>query len=192
MPPQINLNELYGMLKKKEKNRNSCFDHIIELCHRRIRMIASYAGQNTFYEIPGIVIGYPLYNLNECIDYVVSSLRRNGFLVQILPAPHIGVVYISWNPVEITQSSTTGNQHVRVNELEVQGHKLLGVGNYTNLPALPPSTTSLLNKEQVRGFGSSHTQSQSQGNVQTKITGNAVSKSKPQGQKHVPLRHRLF
>ena len=183
MPPQINLNELYGMMKKKEKNRNSCFDHIIELCHRRIRMVASYFGQNTFYEIPGIVIGYPLYNLNECIDYVVSSLRRNGFLVQILPKPHIGVVYISWNPVEITQSSA--NQNVNVSDMEVQGRKLLG-NSYT--PALPPSTTSLINREQFKGSGSI----QNQGNPQIKRTGNMISKSKPQAQKRAPSLPRLF
>jgi len=101
MPPQINLHELYGMQKKKTQNRTVCFDHIIELCHRRIRTIASYSGQNTFYEIPGIVIGYPLYDINECIHYVISALRQNGFLVQILPPPHIGVVYISWDPREL-------------------------------------------------------------------------------------------
>ena len=106
-PPQINLQELYGMQKKKKQNRLLCFDHIIELCHRRIRTVASYSGQNTFYEIPGIVVGYPLYNLNECIAYVVASLRNNGFLVQVLPPPHIGVIYISWDPRELVQSNNT-------------------------------------------------------------------------------------
>ena len=89
------------MQKKKKENRLLVFDHIIELCHRRIRNVASYNGQNTFYEIPGIVVGYPLYSLWECVDYVVGALRKNGFLVQILPRPHIGVVYISWDPREL-------------------------------------------------------------------------------------------
>ena len=101
MPPQINLQELYNVQKKKKENRIVCFDHIIEMCHRRIRNVASYAGQNTFYEIPGIVIGYPLYRLSECVDYVVNALRNNGFLVQILPHPHVGVIYISWDPQEL-------------------------------------------------------------------------------------------
>jgi hypothetical protein len=101
MPPQINLQELYSMQKKKLTNRRKCFDHIIELCHRRIRTVSSYCGQNTFYEIPGFVIGYPLYNLNECIEYVVDALRKNSFLIQILPPPNVGVIYISWDPREI-------------------------------------------------------------------------------------------
>ena len=103
MPPQINLQELYSMQKKKIKNRSKCFDYIIDLCHRRIRNVSSYCGQNTFYEIPGFVVGFPLYNLNECITYVVDALRKNGFLIQILPPPNIGVVYISWDPREMKQ-----------------------------------------------------------------------------------------
>ena len=46
-------------------------------------------------------MGYPLYNLQECLEYVVNALRTNGFLVQILPAPHVAVIYISWDPEEL-------------------------------------------------------------------------------------------
>ena len=135
-PPQINLQELYGMQKKKKQNRLLCFDHIIELCHRRIRTVASYSGQNTFYEIPGIVVGYPLYNLTECIEYVVASLRNNGFLVQVLPPPHIGVVYISWDPRELLQSNVKPS-------------------GYSPKLALPPST-SLLTNTNTHPFGNNN------------------------------------
>lgn len=89
------------MRKRKETNRTRSFDQIMELCHRRIRNIASYGGMNCFYEIPGVLVGFPLYNLEECIQYVVEKLRGTGFLVQLLPPPQIGVVYISWDPQEI-------------------------------------------------------------------------------------------
>lgn len=101
MPPQININELYSIQKKKKQKRTICFDKILELCHNRIRTIAESNGLNTFYEIPGILAGYPLYNLEECLEYVVDALRKNGFLVQILPAPHVAVIYVSWDPEEL-------------------------------------------------------------------------------------------
>ena len=101
MPPQINLNDLYSIQKKKSQNRTKCFDKILELCHNRIKMVASHTGQNTFFEIPGFMMGFPLYNLQEAIEYVINALRTNGFLVQILPEPHIGVLYISWDPEEL-------------------------------------------------------------------------------------------
>jgi len=115
MPPQINLQELYSMQKKKLKNRSKCFDYIIELCHRRIRTVSSYCGQNTFYEIPGFVVGYPLYNLNECITYVVDALRKNGFLIQILPPPNISVIYISWDPRELKPQKALPPPSVSIN-----------------------------------------------------------------------------
>ena len=104
MPPQINLNELYSIQKKKKQKRTVCFDKILELCHNRIKTIAESNGQNTFYEIPGILAGYPLYDLYECLEYIVDALRKNGFLVQILPPPHVAVIYISWDPDELKPS----------------------------------------------------------------------------------------
>jgi hypothetical protein len=101
MPPQINLNELYQLKKKKDSCKIKSFDHILELCHKRIRNIAGYGGLNTFYEIPGMLLGFPLYNIHECMDYLVEKLRKNGFLIQILPPPHICVIYISWDPNEL-------------------------------------------------------------------------------------------
>jgi len=101
MPPQINISELYSMQKKQAQKRTVCFDKILEMCHNRIKSIATINGQNTFYEIPAFLLGFPLYNLDECLNYIVHALRKNGFLVQILPKPHIAVIYISWDPEEL-------------------------------------------------------------------------------------------
>lgn len=58
---------------------------------------------NIFYEIPYYVYGKPLYKIKDCIDYVVDSLRKNGLYVQILPEPNLNIIYISWNPNEISK-----------------------------------------------------------------------------------------
>lgn len=100
-PPQLTLAELYNVQKAKQTARHISFDRVIELCHRRIRTVASYSGMNTFFEIPGMIVGYPLFNIRECMGYLVEALRKNGFLVQILPPPHYAVVYISWDPNEV-------------------------------------------------------------------------------------------
>jgi len=90
---------------------------VLERCHTRIRNVATQGGMLCFYEVPGLVVGMPLYNLEECIEYAVNFLRKDGFLVQILPPPHVGVLYISWNPDDLrpkrpalrhTPSSTGG------------------------------------------------------------------------------------
>ncbi len=113
MPPTITLTELHLMQREKEKKRTVCFDKVLELCHKRIRNIAAYGGMNTFYEVPGMLVGYPLYNLFECCGYVIDNLRKTGFLVQILPPPHIAVIYISWDPNEIKQGSSPNAKPVQ-------------------------------------------------------------------------------
>lgn len=97
MPPQINLKELHNIQKKKLQLKSVAYDRILELIHRRIKLVASYGGSNTFYEIPGLIVGYPLYNLIDCTNYIINSLRNNGLLIQLLPPPHISVIYISWD-----------------------------------------------------------------------------------------------
>lgn len=99
--PKISLQELYNMRESKRRSQKECFDTVLEKCHYRIRNVANHGGQCCFFEIPPLIIGLPLFNRGDCIENLVSSLRRVGFLVQILPEPHLGVVYISWNPVEL-------------------------------------------------------------------------------------------
>lgn len=101
MPPQLSIADLYSLKNKKDKIKTSTFDVIIEKCHAKIKAIAAQGGMNIFYEIPYIMIGYPLYNINECIEYVVEALRNNGLLVQILPYPNNNNIYISWKPPDI-------------------------------------------------------------------------------------------
>lgn len=91
------------MKNKRDTKKNQIFILIIEKCHTKIRKVAEQGGMNVFYEIPPILLGYPLYNINECIEYVVDALRKNGLLVQILPHPNNFTIYISWKPTDIKE-----------------------------------------------------------------------------------------
>ncbi len=104
--PQISIADLYSMKNKKDKIKTNTFNVIIEKCHSKIKHIAQQGGMEVFYEIPYVLIGYPLYNITECLDYVVDSLRKNGLLVQILPHPNDTTVYISWKPTDIPGGSS--------------------------------------------------------------------------------------
>lgn len=110
MPLSITLNELYQERRTKEKSKKISFDRILELVHRRIRNVNSYGGLNTFYEIPGLLVGYPLYNVYECMSHIIEELRTSGFLVQILPPPNVCVVYISWDPKEVRALPSTSRR----------------------------------------------------------------------------------
>jgi hypothetical protein len=77
------------------------YDKVLERCHGRIRHVAAHGGLHTFYEIPGMIVGLPLYNIHMCTEYIIKQLRESGFLVQLLPPPNVYVIYVSWDPEEI-------------------------------------------------------------------------------------------
>lgn len=100
LKPQLSLYELYSIKKKKDINCNNIFNIILEKCHKKIKNIAESGGMNTFYEIPHFILGLPLYNINNCIEYIVKSLKNNGLLVYT-STKQINIIYISWNPEDI-------------------------------------------------------------------------------------------
>ena len=78
-----------------------CFDKVLELCHKKI--IASSDNKKTriFYEVPDFMVGFPLYDINECITHVMQSLKTNGFLtIYYFPK----YIYVSWDLEEIEKS----------------------------------------------------------------------------------------
>lgn len=95
------MSELYQIKRRKEINKKQHFDKVLERCHSKIRKVATQGGMNTFYEIPGMIVGLPLYNIEACTQHIIEKLRASGFLVQLLPPPSLWVIYISWDPEEI-------------------------------------------------------------------------------------------
>lgn len=102
MNPNISIAALYEMKNKKDKSRINTFNIILSKCHEKIKKIAEQGGMILFYEIPYFTIGYPLYNIEECVEYVSNALTKNGLLVQILPRPNNNTIYISWKPTDVS------------------------------------------------------------------------------------------
>ena len=106
MPPEISLNTLYDIKNKKDRNKNNTFNEIINKCHNKIKKVAEQGGLTTFYEIPFFIIGKPLYNMEECITYIINAIIKNGFFVRLLQGENIknnNILYISWNPTDINK-----------------------------------------------------------------------------------------
>lgn len=98
--PRITISELLAMRNQKKKHRKESYDQILKKIHNRMRTVAAMSALNCFYEIPPVIMGLPLYNLADATEFVVTTLRGSGFMVQTVPN-HPGVIYISWNPQEL-------------------------------------------------------------------------------------------
>lgn len=112
MPPQISISELYSIKNKKDKIKTNTYNVILEKCHQKIKHIALQGGMNIFYQVPFVMFGYPLYDITDCIQYIVDALRTNGLLVQVLPHPNHNTIYISWQPSDInTRKQLTSSKY---------------------------------------------------------------------------------
>ena len=85
----------------RQQRRHEAFEAVLDQCNRRIAQYVEVL-KNTracVFEVPEVTIGFPLYNLNDCIEYVMSSLVTNGFRVQYI-FPRFLVIH--WDPPNVS------------------------------------------------------------------------------------------
>jgi hypothetical protein len=105
---QINIFELQNSINKKENLRISTYEKILERCHQKIKNAASNEQYFVIYDVPHYIVGLPLYNLNNCIEFLITQLKENGFKVEHkLPK----FLVVSWYPTQSTNTITYNNQN---------------------------------------------------------------------------------
>ena len=90
----LNIDELYETIDEKNNKRLKKFDGILKNIHIRIKYYAKLERTFCFFKIPEFIIGVPLYNISDLRNYIINSLKKNGFhIVYIDP----NWLYISWS-----------------------------------------------------------------------------------------------
>ena len=99
------MKELYSTINQKTLRRMELYDSILKKCHSRILYNSNLQRTYCFYQIPEFVIGTPLYDIGELRNYVMNSLKTNGFdILYIEP----NWLFIYWN-VKGAKSLTKNN-----------------------------------------------------------------------------------
>ena len=91
---QINMKELYSTINQKTLRRMELYDSILKKCHSRILYNSGLQRTYCFYQIPEFVIGIPLYDISELRNYVMNSLKTNGFEILYIEPNWL---FIYWN-----------------------------------------------------------------------------------------------
>jgi hypothetical protein len=94
--PRLNIDELYQTKQKIDLNRLELFNKLLKRIHSKIIFISKKRDQYNFcsYVMPEILIGYPNYNLADCLNYIMSSLKNDGFRCRYI---HPNLLFISWD-----------------------------------------------------------------------------------------------
>ena len=83
----LNIDDLYQIKNDKQLRRLEQFDEILRKVHTRIKTTSMNDKMYCFYQIPEFIIGVPLYDVNDLKQYIMNSLKKNGF----------GILYVDPN-----------------------------------------------------------------------------------------------
>lgn len=97
MSKQILIN-IQKNIDEKNRKRRETFKVVLNKCIRQIEKASSFDKLFCLFQVPDFLIGYPLYPLEMCIEYLQKQLITCGFVVKYY-FPNI--LYISWNKDEI-------------------------------------------------------------------------------------------
>tara|TARA_B100000214_G_scaffold375038_1_gene359762 strand:- start:7568 stop:7996 length:429 start_codon:yes stop_codon:yes gene_type:complete len=90
----LNINGLYETIHQKNNIRLKKFDEILTKIHNRIKYNAKLEKTYCFFHIPEFIIGVPLYNVGDLKNYVINSLKRDGFQILYIDPNWL---FINWD-----------------------------------------------------------------------------------------------
>jgi len=96
MNPHLNIDELYESKKKNDLNRLEIYNKLLVKVHTRIKTASRLRNCDNFchFIMPEILVGYPNYNLSDCLVFIIDCLEKDGFLTRYV---HPNLLLISWN-----------------------------------------------------------------------------------------------
>ena len=102
---QLKMHDLFEKSNQKQLKRMEIYDDVLVKCHKRIQYNSQLERTYCFYQIPEFIIGVPLYDVVELRQYIMNSLKTNGFeLLYVEP----NWLFIQWN-VKGAKSLTKNN-----------------------------------------------------------------------------------
>ena len=124
----IDINSLSRQRKQMEKKREEVYKKILLRIHNKIK-IANKLNDFCYYEIPNIVLGMPLFNINKCSDYVFDKLIKQGFKVTRVKYNNF---MIYWGHINNEDNNNNNNNHNNNEVRSLNNSEFRNIKNITN------------------------------------------------------------
>lgn len=141
----LNPTRLRGEVEARESRKIKVFEHILDTCYNKIMTTNQQTGDCCcIFTCPSVVFGLPLFNLIDCIRFIMVKLVEKGFEVHLAIPNNI---FISWkkesNPdysrqlyqLEAPARSSSSSNH---NSNSNSNHNSISRGN--KLAAIMPTS----------------------------------------------------
>ena len=73
----VKADKLIKEKKEREDKKKDTFDKILEKIEKKIIMSSSSNNYEAWYLVPEFIIGLPMYNLKECINYLEAVKEQD-------------------------------------------------------------------------------------------------------------------
>ena len=90
----LNANELFEKNKKNNEKIFNTFKKILINCNTLIKFANQKKQYEIIFDVPNFILGYPSFNYDECLCYLIMKLRNNNFFVKYIYPTQL---YISWH-----------------------------------------------------------------------------------------------
>ena len=88
------IHEIHKKQKEKEKNRLKIYETISTRCFKKVKETSANEETYCFFKLPEYLPGLPLYNMTECVMYILNLLHEKGFNARYCDP---FMIFISWN-----------------------------------------------------------------------------------------------
>lgn len=93
-PVSFDIRKLYHTQKKRDDYRQEMYDSVLRKAHCRVETAAARKETVCLFQIPGFLLGMPLYDPYQCCGYVLQRLQTDGFVVAY---NHPNILRIDWS-----------------------------------------------------------------------------------------------
>jgi hypothetical protein len=140
---RLNILELHRTIYEKKSRKDECYDNVLGICHRKIQMATKNNLTKLLFDVPEYVPGMPLYDITQCLKYMVLSLNNDGFFIRYYFPKFL---YISWDFEEIEKKRKKESTNTPKTIQPVQQRAQWPLKPQTTIDLMP---TSFINKKKT-------------------------------------------
>jgi hypothetical protein len=115
----FDINILIDDQYKQQQKKLDVYNKILNKIYNKIQLVNKRKKTDLIYEIPNYIFGFPLYNNRTCLVFIISSMRKKGFLVKF-NFPNI--LYISWDDLIKTNLKKVTSDLMKTNNKKLKVH----------------------------------------------------------------------
>ena len=90
----FSVKDIHKKQLEREKNREFIYNKITKKCFQKIKDTSNNEEEYCFFKLPEFIVGYPLFNMTECVMHLINILKEKGFNCRFVENY---VIYISWH-----------------------------------------------------------------------------------------------